>query len=114
MRNHRFDVWGALALAIVAAVLLLAMMAQARAHAWYAGYCCNEHDCRPAEAGEVTVTNIGYKVRGFSEEIPWDHWRIRQIPKEHEDGKYHVCIMRGEAGQPYLRCLYVPRPSNSF
>lgn len=90
--------------------LLLALLATpAQSHDWYDPWCCNTRDCRPVEAGEVTVEpGQGYRVRVqhpngavTDELVPFSSRTIRPS----QDGGVHVCIVHSN---PVVRCLYVP------
>lgn len=73
---------------------------------WYETGCCDRRDCEPVEAGAITATPEGYRVRyltsrGFivDDAIPYGSSSIRPS----RDAREHACARPGRA-----LCIYLP------
>lgn len=112
-QNHGKSDGSWLIVVLAALAVLLAFVAQARAHSWYDHDCCHEKDC-----SEVTNTS---QVQLTGEKLPTlvVTTRFGTAPltpqtkvRQSKDNNMHACILPGEMGSPpYLHCLYLP-PSN--
>jgi hypothetical protein len=78
---------------------LLILARNAQAHSWYDIDCCDTRDCRPAEAGEVTVVPDGFDVRVGTQFRHFARTEFRQS----QDARFHICVTPAT-----IRCLYVP------
>jgi hypothetical protein len=89
------------------AVTMLGLLAAgpAGAHEFYARECCSDHDCRPAESGEVVAEPGGWRILPTGEYIP--QWATRRAP----DGRIHRCTKDGDPHALTI-CLYVPDPGS--
>lgn len=79
---------------------------QPNAAHWYESGCCNRMDCEPVEAGAITATPDGYRVRyltsrGFIADgvIPYGSSAIRPS----RDAVEHAC-----ANPARVLCIYLP------
>lgn len=84
------------------AALLVATPAVA--HEWYAPKCCNERDCAPAVAGDVTPTDEGWYIASRDEVVPYGDSRLMATPAWAAQ-PYHLCVSQYTSR---LLCLYVP------
>ena len=91
---------------LLLALALLLAPSSAGAHSWYERDCCDEQDCRPSPAGEVTVVPGGYEYRfegtGPVEFFPIGHPRVRNSL----DNQFHACPQKYNPS--HTHCLYVP------
>ena len=110
----------------IIALLLFTTSASAEHHAtmephWYDGQCCNEHDCRPVELGELTFAFVngeaGWQVdyEGQSQWIPEIENGVRNRRlRQSQDNQNHIC--RGQrsdfTGKSFVRCLYIAPSGN--
>lgn len=68
----------------------------AAAHSWYDGWCCNERDCAPYPATNVSITDDGYRLADGTL-VPFEEARTSK------DSSYHRCVLHGRQ-----RCFYAP------
>lgn len=101
---------GRLALAALALTILAIGGQCAMAHnamGWaYDWSCCSDHDCRPADDGEVVQEGDGWRVVPTGE--TFDIFHVQFAP----DGRYHRCTVIPNDRGSETRCLYVPHPGS--
>ena len=88
---------------MIPAVVFALLSSSAIAHDWYETACCNDRDCAPAEAGDVTVKPEGYAIGSLGITVPFDSDKIREMRAP--DGQFHICAT--PTTKRFL-CLYVP------
>ena len=111
--------WVLAVLTLAVASVALAQPRPDRDHAapdhWYAGWCCNQNDCRPAEPGEIRWTPRGWLHVPSGSIVPED--RVLSIPDhapEADKTMMHPCLVDHDlyqdgvlvAPKGGLRCLY--------
>lgn len=99
--------WMRLVYGSVAVVFLLAApIGETFAHDWYDKECCSGEDCRPAEPGELVLTDHGWLVTITGETYAYGDSHIRQSKDEHP----HICITHWTTGEDHAVCIYLPEP----
>lgn len=78
------------------AIFLMIGASHAVGHSFYDPWCCNDSDCRPIDADEVTSRPDGYHYRQWV--IPYAEARMSA------DSGYHAC----EYPKGTMRCFYAP------
>lgn len=91
----------------VIAFVSLIKVGRAEAHAFYAGFCCNEQDCKPIGSDRLRHQSDGMAVQNDDGEwsvVPWNSRGIQTTPMEASE-PYHACFYStGKA-----RCVYLPQ-----
>ena len=87
--------------AALAAILAGAATPTATAHSFYDSACCSDHDCHPAEPGEVVPVEHGWKV------VPTGEVFTEGMVFHSPDGRFHRCSEDGRRDGRTI-CLYVP------
>lgn len=90
--------------AALIAMIALALPVSAVAHGWYDAFCCDDEDCAPIPASEVTVFAEGYLwTNGNGSRL----FKIGESDlRQSQDERYHGCEVAGD--KAFKRCLYVP------
>lgn len=97
-------------------VMLVVVYAEASAHDFYDGWCCNNNDCAPY-LGEVRTTRDGYYLPEFDVTIPYTrpkvtpdsiHPAVKNGARYDMPGddpyEYHLCEY--PIGSKTVRCFY--------
>ena len=79
----------------------------AAAHSWYPFECCNDDDCAPVTASELSASGQSSIMTNRLGRILVPHTFPRRISP---DNRTHLCVLHTPSG-PVPRCLFVPGTS---
>ena len=86
-------------LIILLVIIGVFLAVQSRAMGWYPASCCNDRDCWPVPAEDVTVADGKYVVAWGGQTI--EFYEANPSP----DGQYHICTAPAGDTQGAIRRL---------